>query len=103
MRALPEERRLNDIALLQHGRSTREVSKLLDISPCTCSRIHRECISHTEPSRGGRPRSITLSQRRVCIRAITIGVLDNVVDVRSALGEHLNVVVRHQHSEACTS
>ena len=46
-----------------------------------------------EPSKEGRPRSITLAQRQVCVRAIAIGGLDNVVDVRNALSEHLKVVV----------
>ena len=71
------------IAMLQHGRSTREVSKFLGIFESTCSRIHRECVPHVEPSRGG----------RACVRAITVGGLDNVVNVRNALNEHLNVVV----------
>ena len=96
MRALQEEKIVNAIALLQHGCSTHEVPKLLGIFQSTCSRIHRECVRHVEPSKGGCPRSITLAQRRVCVRAITIGGLDNVVDVRNALSEH-------QYSEACTS
>ena len=45
---------------------------------------------------GGRPRTITLAQQEACVGAITIGGLDNVVDVRNALSEH-------QHNEACTS
>ena len=56
----PLEKRLNAIALLQYGRSTREVSKLLGISQSTCSRICRECVPYREPSRGGHPRNITL-------------------------------------------
>jgi hypothetical protein len=57
--SLPEEKRLNAIALLQHGHSTREVSKLLGISQSTCSRICRDCVPHVEPSRGGCPSNIT--------------------------------------------
>ena len=68
--------------------------------------IHKGCIPHMEPSRGGRPRSITPTQRRACVRAITIGGLDNAIDARNALSEHLNVVVstntvRHALHEAC--
>ena len=97
MSALPKEKRLNAIALLQHGRSTCEVSKLVSISQFTCSRICRECAPHVEePSRGGCSRSITLTKQRACVRAITIDGLDSDVDVRTALSEH-------QHNEACTS
>ena len=46
-----------------------------------------------ELSREGHRRSITLAQQQTCARAIIVGGLDNVVDVRYALGEHLNVVV----------
>ena len=89
------EKRLNPIALLQHGHSTHEVSKLLGISQPTCFRIHRESVPQVEPSRGGCPQKITPTQRRVCVTTITIGGLDNVVDVTNALSEH-------QHNEACT-
>ena len=44
------------------------------------------------PSRGGRPRSIAFAQRRACVRAITVGGLDNVVDVSLGVST-LNVVV----------
>ena len=93
MRALPEENRLNAIAMLQHGRSTCEVPKLLGISRSTCSRIHEERVPHVELSRGGHPSSITPTKQRACVRAITIGGLNNVVDMRNALSEHFNVVV----------
>ena len=83
MNALLEENRLNAIAMLQHGRSTCVVSKLLGISQSTCSRIRKTCVTHVEPSRGGRPRSITFAQRRVCVRAITIGGPNNVAVVRN--------------------
>ena len=83
---------LNAIALLQHGRSTREVSKLLGISQSTRSRIYRECVPYAEPAKGGRSRSITLVQWQACVRTISIGGLDDVVDVRNALGEQLKVV-----------
>ena len=79
--------------MLQHGHSTHEVSKLLGASQFTCSRICRECVPYMEPSRRGCPRSSTPAQQRVCVRAITVGGVDNVVDVRNALNEHLNVVV----------
>ena len=93
MGAFHEEKRLNAIALLHHGRSTREVSKFLGISQSTRFRIHRECVPHMEPSRGGCPRSITFAQCQACVRAITFGGLYNVLDMRNALSEH-------QHSEA---
>lgn len=93
MRELPNEKRLNDVALLQHRRSIYEVSKFLDISQSTCFRIYREYISYVEPSRGGCLGSITLTQRQVCIRAIIIDRLNNVLDMMNALSEHLNVVV----------
>jgi transposase len=93
MRTLLKERRLNALALLQHGRITHEVSKLLGIFQSTCSRICREYVSCVESSRWGRTRNITPAQQRVRLRAIIDGGLDNVVDVRNALSEHLNVVV----------
>jgi DNA-directed RNA polymerase specialized sigma subunit len=60
MIALPEEKRFSAIAILQHGRSTCEVSKLLGISQSTCSRIRRECVPHVEPSRGGAQEALPL-------------------------------------------
>ena len=67
----------------------------------TCSRNCRECVPCVEPSRRGRPLSITPAQRWACARAITIGGLDYVVDVKNPLSEHLSVVVRHALHEAC--
>ena len=106
MRALPKEKRLNAIAMLQHGLSTCEVSKLLGISQSTCSRIRRECVPHVAPARGGHPKNISPTQRRASVRATTIGGLDNVYDMRNALREHLNMVVntktvRRALHEAC--
>ena len=46
-----------------------------------------------ELSRRGCPRSIAHAPQRVCVRTITVGGLDNVIDVRTALNELLNVVV----------
>ena len=47
----------------------------------------------------------TLAQQQVCLRAITCSGLDNDVDMRNALSEHLNVVssniVRCALREAC--
>ena len=63
------------------------------MSQSTCSRIHRSCVPQVEPSRGGHPRSITPAQQQACVRAITFGGLNNDVDMRNALSEHLNVVV----------
>ena len=55
--------------------------------------IRRGCVRHVDPSRGWHPRSITPTQQRPCKRAITICGLDNAIDVRNALSEHVNVVV----------
>ena len=61
------------------------MSKLLGISQSTRSRIYRECVPHVEPSstRGGCSRNIIHAQRRVCVRAITVGGLDNDVNMRN--------------------
>ena len=106
MRAIPKVKWLNAIAMLQHGRSTHQVSKFLGIYESTCSRICNECLPHVEPSGRGHPRSTTPIQRRVCVRAITVGELNNnVVDVKNALTEDLNMVestntMRHALHEA---
>ena len=92
MRVLQEEKRLNIVALLQRRRSKREVSKLLGVWQSKCYMIWRERVPCVELSRKGHPRSITHAQWRACVRTITIGGLNNVVDVRNALSEHLNVV-----------
>ena len=69
------------------------MSKLLGFSQSTCTRICRECVLRAGPSEGGRLESITFAKKLACARAITIGGLDNVVDARNALSEHLNVVL----------
>ena len=80
---------------MQHERSTHGVSKVLGISQSTCSRIcreiRRECVPHVKLSKGGHPKSITPTQRQGHVRAIIVGGLDNVVDMRIALSEHMNV------------
>jgi predicted transcriptional regulator len=84
---------LNDLDMLEHGHSTHEVSNLLGISQSTCSRICREYVPHVEPFQGRCLRSINLVQQRACVRAITVGGLDNDVDMRSPFNEYLNMVV----------
>ena len=44
-----------------------------------------------ELARGGCPRNIALDEGRGCVRTIILGGLDNVVEVRNALIEHLVV------------
>ena len=51
------------------------------------------CVPHVEPSRGGRSKNIMLAQRHECVRAIRVSGLDNLVDMRNALSEQLNVIV----------
>ena len=55
--------------------------------------ICRECAPHVESSSEGHPRSITHAQRQACVKAIIVVGLENVVDMRNILSEHLNVVV----------
>jgi hypothetical protein len=93
MRALPDKKSLNAIALMQHECSTHGVSKLLGISQSTCSRIRRECVPHVKLSKGGHPKSTTLTPRWAHVRAIIVGGLDNVVYMRIALSEHMNVAM----------
>jgi hypothetical protein len=75
-----------------------------------CLKIHAlrfiESVPHVEPPRGGHPRNINPAQRRECVRAMTIGGHDNVVDMRIVLSEHLKIVVstntmRHALHKAC--
>ena len=59
-----------------------------------------------EPSSGGHPRNTTPAQQRECVGAMSIGGLDNIVDVRHALSEHFNVLMttntmRHALHKAC--
>jgi hypothetical protein len=87
------------------GVAHAKCQKMLDVSQSTRCSTCRECVPHVEPSRGGCTRSITLAQRRACVRTIIIGGLDIVVDMRNALSEHLIVVVstnivRHTLHEA---
>ena len=65
----------------------------LGTSQSTCCRIRRVCVPHVDPSKEGRPRSITPTQWQACLRAITVDGLHNIIDARNALSEHLNVVV----------
>ena len=51
------------------------------------------CVPHVEHSIRRRPRNITHAQQRARVKAIIISGLNNVVDVRNALQEHLNMVV----------
>ena len=86
--------------------SSHEVFQLLGTSQSTSYRICREHVPHVEPSRGERPKNIILAQQQACVRAITIGGLYCVIDVRYALSEHLNVVestnaLRRAFHEAC--
>ena len=93
MRALSREKKLSALTLLQHGRSTCEVSKSLGISQSTCFRILQGCALHVKCLREGHPRSFISVQRQACIRTITLDGLDIVVDVKNALTKQLNMVV----------
>ena len=43
------------------------------------------------------------AQQQACVKTIRIGGLDNVVDARNALSEHLKCGIDHQHNKVCTS
>ena len=92
MRASPEKERFHAITLLYPGYTICEV-----LNYWASLNLHAigfvESVLHVELARGGRPRNIALVEGGVWVRAITVGGLDNVVAVRNALNEHLNVVV----------
>ena len=93
MSALPEEERLNAITVLQHGRAH------VKCQICWVSlNLHTRGIIDIvflmwSLSTGGRLRNINPTQQWMCVKTIVVGGLDNVVDARIALSEHLNVVV----------
>ena len=96
MRALPEEKRMNAIAYCSMSIAHVKCWNCWVTLNLHALRFVWECVPHVEHSIGGRPRNITHAQRQAHVRAITIGGLNNIGDVRNALREH-------QHIEACTS
>jgi hypothetical protein len=92
MRALPEEERLNVIAVLQHGHVKCQ-NCWVYLNLHAIGIIDNVLFLVWSFSKGGHLRNNTLAQQRICVKAIVVGGLDNVVDARTALSEHLNVVV----------
>lgn len=71
MKRLAEEKRNNIKILLQNGKSTREVAKIIGVSQSTVSTIRQECFPMLKKSKGGAPSKLSEHSKNYCVRLIT--------------------------------
>jgi transposase len=93
MARITEDTVLRTISRLNNGQSTREATRGLHVSQSTVSRIQRRRVPENKRRKVGRPRALSMQQRRLIVRKITSGQFDTAVEAQKYLAETQNVVV----------
>lgn len=81
------------VVKLEAGSSTRDVANELQVSQSYIARIKKKRLPDLEASCGGRPQVLTDAQKRVCIKAATLGGIDAATQIAQHVRGECHVTV----------
>lgn len=93
MRPIPQEIVNNIISLLNQGLSTRKIGKICKVSNFTVQKLRNIHCPNVEIKKGGRPKKLTVQDKRFCVRALTSGRAKTAREVTNRLKEDMGVSV----------
>jgi transposase len=93
MRPVSPDTLNNIISLLNQGLSTREIAKKCKVSSSTVQKFRKIHCPNVEIKKGGRPKKLTLQDKRFCVRALTSGKAKTATEVTNKLKESMGVSV----------
>ena len=80
-------------AELHAGRATRFIAHKFGVSQASVNRIAKTSDLDVVRPKAGRPGRVSMTSRRLLVRQITTGILENAVQVQRYLHEELNVEI----------
>ncbi len=93
MRSISLDVKQNILSMLGHGFTTRQVAVQCRVSQSTVQRLRVKHHPRAETSRGGRPKKLTLQDKRSCVRAVTSGRLATASAASKRLREETGIEV----------
>ena len=81
----------NIVALLGQGLSTRKIMKICKVSTSTVQKYRKIHCPDVEIKKGGRPKKLTVQDKRFCVRALTSGKAKTATEVTKKLKENFGV------------
>ena len=91
MRPIPQDIVNIIISLLNQGLSTRKIGKICKVSNFTVQKIRNIHFQNVEIKKGGRPKKLTVQDKRFCVRALTSGRAKTAREVTNRLKESMRV------------
>ena len=73
MRPISQEKEQNIVALIEKGRSSREIAKSVGLAQSTINRVRKRLSTSVALSKGGRPKVLTKWEKRYASRLVTVG------------------------------
>src|SRR5689334_20639706 len=93
MKTISSQKKLDILSALDQGLSLREVAKRVSVSYGTVQSISSKERKDRIMPKKGRPKAISKTLTRVCIRNITTGQADTAVDIQRQLASNHDVNV----------
>lgn len=91
MRRLDNSKSEGIRADLRNGMSTRSIAAKYYVSQSTVTRLRRTLPDIIPRLKAGRPGKVTPTSRRLMVRSVTNGLLENAIEVQRFLQEQLNI------------
>ena len=76
MRPISQEKEQNIVALIEKGRSSREIAKSVGLAQSIVNRMRERLSTHVALSKEGRPQVLTKWEKRYASRLVIVGDLE---------------------------
>ena len=85
MRPISQEKEKNIVALIEKGRSSREIAKSVGLAQSTINRVRKRLSTSVALSKGGRPKVLTEWEKRYGSRLLIVGGLETATEASKVL------------------
>jgi transposase len=91
MRPISWEKEQNIVALIEKGRSSREIAKSVGLAQSTVNRVRKRLSTGVALSKGGRPKVLTKWEKRYASRLVIVGGLETATEASKVLRRETGV------------
>jgi transposase len=85
MRRISQEKEQNIVALIERGRSSREIAKSVGLAQSTVNRVRKRFSTSVALPKGGRPKVLTEREKRYASWLVTVGGLETATEASKVL------------------
>jgi transposase len=93
MKKISKEIENSIISLLDKDHSSWQIAAQLSVSHATVMRVHSKSRPTTQKQKGGRPKKLTVTDKRNIVRNVTSGKVDTTVDLVKTVKESIGIDV----------